>query len=474
MFSRKKFNFVIIVAVLAVFSFGFVFAAEAASKNSVDRVLSLSIDADGTVDDGGLLTPPILSIKNDDGDWNSADGEVFRVILPTGCQWADDWGDELEAGDTVALDVYGDVSSAEMLIVSKTVGEVTISDGASEDDEVKITLNVVFNDPKSGTQKVTVDSRDSAVSSGSYAFAVLVDGDTGTTTDGTVVFGRSTDLKRINIDEQTVDSMAGSNKDVALVLPQGFRWNVNSSNDFINKKGTTTLEEAISGVNKTFSIKYCRVEGRTLEYVLNVDANGKRGSIVFDGLSIIADRDAPKGDVKLNISGSLVGDTTSSSDYKDNSSNNDSNDTGNNNTNEDTTITPASLGKTIEFTIGSTDYIVKEGTKKKSYSLDSAPYVEGGRTMMPLRAVAVALGIPDDKVIWANESKTAFIFKGSKTAQIMLGSKTFIVDGVSITLDAPAVLKNGRLMLPVGQLAKGLGVKYTWNDLTKTVIFESE
>ena len=93
---------------------------------------------------------------------------------------------------------------------------------------------------------------------------------------------------------------------------------------------------------------------------------------------------------------------------------------------------------------------------------------------MPLRAVAVALGIPDDKVIWVNESKTAFIFKGSKTAQIMLGSKTFIVDGVSITLDAPAVLKNGRLMLPVGQLAKGLGVKYTWNDLTKTVIFESE
>lgn len=101
---------------------------------------------------------------------------------------------------------------------------------------------------------------------------------------------------------------------------------------------------------------------------------------------------------------------------------------------------------------------------------DQPPIILNGRTLVPLRAVAEALGC---EVEWDNASKTASFVQGDVTAVITVGQNYILVgDGVfnaEFPIDSPAVIKNNRTLIPMRALSECFGYDVNWNGETMTV-----
>ena len=136
-----------------------------------------------------------------------------------------------------------------------------------------------------------------------------------------------------------------------------------------------------------------------------------------------------------------------------------------------TVITPApgEIHATTTFTIGSTTYTVVEAAVAVEKTMDVAPYIKDGRTYLPVRFVADALGVTEDNIIWDPVNATVTIFKGDRIAQMTIGSKILLVNGVQLTMDAAPEIVSGRTMLPVRWMAQALGATIEWDAETQQV-----
>jgi hypothetical protein len=106
---------------------------------------------------------------------------------------------------------------------------------------------------------------------------------------------------------------------------------------------------------------------------------------------------------------------------------------------------------------------------------DSPPVVEGGRTLVPVRALVEALGYTlswDSTVQQVNiyeqfsQELRISMWSGSKRALVSTG--IYYVE-TEVTLDVPAKVINGRTMVPARFIAETLGCTVSWDDATKTV-----
>jgi len=116
------------------------------------------------------------------------------------------------------------------------------------------------------------------------------------------------------------------------------------------------------------------------------------------------------------------------------------------------------------FVIGSLTYKVN-GVEK---TMDAAPYIKDGRTFLPVRFVADALGVASDNILWDGSKVT--IIKGDRVVQLTIGDKVMLINGASITMDvAPEVVAPGRTMLPFRWIAQALGASVSWDEATQNV-----
>ena len=103
-------------------------------------------------------------------------------------------------------------------------------------------------------------------------------------------------------------------------------------------------------------------------------------------------------------------------------------------------------------------------------ALDVPAYINAaGYTMLPVRAVAVALGIHTNNVIWDQATKTVTILYGQRIITMQVGSKVINVNGSAIPASAAVEIVNGRTFLGLRDLATALGVvDITWDAATQT------
>ncbi|OAT79803.1 copper amine oxidase N-terminal domain-containing protein [Desulfotomaculum copahuensis] len=125
-------------------------------------------------------------------------------------------------------------------------------------------------------------------------------------------------------------------------------------------------------------------------------------------------------------------------------------------------------GGTAVFTIGNTSYTVNGRT----YTMDVAPYTQNGRTFVPLRYAAMALGVNPDNILY--QSGVVTVIKGSTVVQMTLGSYSMRINGADITMDVPVNTVNGRTMLPLRWLGMALGATFNWNAGTQTVTVSNQ
>lgn len=118
------------------------------------------------------------------------------------------------------------------------------------------------------------------------------------------------------------------------------------------------------------------------------------------------------------------------------------------------------LGGIVELTIDSDTAKVNGQT----LPLDSAAYISNGRTMVPLRFIAEAMG--------ANvsyEDETVTVKSSNKTITMKIGSEEYSVNGEKKSLDSATEISNDRTMVPVRAIAEALGMSVLWDDAQKKV-----
>lgn len=103
-------------------------------------------------------------------------------------------------------------------------------------------------------------------------------------------------------------------------------------------------------------------------------------------------------------------------------------------------------------------------------NMDSAPYIKRGRTMLPLRYLAEAIGY---KVFWLNETRTVVIVDLGLRVEIPVDTNLIIVNGIKYTSDLKPEIVHHRIMLPIANIARALGLKdgedIIWDEVNRQV-----
>lgn len=102
----------------------------------------------------------------------------------------------------------------------------------------------------------------------------------------------------------------------------------------------------------------------------------------------------------------------------------------------------------------------------KTLSTDVEPLIESGRTLVPIRFIAEALGA---QVVWDTIDKQVDIISADKNITLKIGSKTAKVNDKNVTLDVPAKINNGRTLIPLRFVSENLGANVAWTESSKTV-----
>jgi hypothetical protein len=103
-------------------------------------------------------------------------------------------------------------------------------------------------------------------------------------------------------------------------------------------------------------------------------------------------------------------------------------------------------------------------------TFDQPPVTENSRVLVPIRAIAEAMGAAVD---WDGTSQTNTIVKDSKTVKMQIGNNTMTVDGAPIQLDVPPKIVGDRILVPVRAIAEAFGAKVEWSGLDNTVYISS-
>ncbi|MDB5055504.1 MAG: copper amine oxidase family protein [Bacilli bacterium] len=104
------------------------------------------------------------------------------------------------------------------------------------------------------------------------------------------------------------------------------------------------------------------------------------------------------------------------------------------------------------------------------------PFIQDGRSLMPLRDLLVALGVPndDEHIIWNQDEKSVLIEQGNIEVKLAVGDKTIYKNGKMFKdLEVPAQqvkAQNDRIFLPARAVAEALENDVSFNAGTNSVI----
>ena len=134
----------------------------------------------------------------------------------------------------------------------------------------------------------------------------------------------------------------------------------------------------------------------------------------------------------------------------------------------------------IAFSAGSGITVYVDGDKLDFK--DAEPFIENGRTLVPFRAIAEALGA---EVGWDAKTQTVTITKenpnaqksnapdGSKNIQLVIGQNNALVNGASVTLDVPAKIATNRTYVPLRFVSEAMEMGVNWEAKTKKITIDT-
>ncbi len=104
-------------------------------------------------------------------------------------------------------------------------------------------------------------------------------------------------------------------------------------------------------------------------------------------------------------------------------------------------------------------------------TLDVAPEVKNQRTMVPIRAVAEAIGAD---VEWDQEAQRVTMTRAGSTVTMTLDSTTATVNGKAVEMDVAPYATNGRTLIPARYVAEFFGQKVEWDGEKRQVLITED
>jgi hypothetical protein len=100
-------------------------------------------------------------------------------------------------------------------------------------------------------------------------------------------------------------------------------------------------------------------------------------------------------------------------------------------------------------------------------TLDVAPYIKSGRTLVPLRFMESALGA---EIKWDPATRSATLKTSGTEVHVTIDKKMAHVNGKEVTLDIAAEIKGGRTFVPLRFVSENLGADVEYDADTRTII----
>lgn len=100
-------------------------------------------------------------------------------------------------------------------------------------------------------------------------------------------------------------------------------------------------------------------------------------------------------------------------------------------------------------------------------TLDTPPFIDNGRTLVPLRAIFEALGA---QIGWNGATRTVTGTRAAKKVVLTVDSDQAQVDGQAVKLAVAARIRDGRTFVPLRFVAEALGATVDYDPETRTVI----
>ncbi len=97
---------------------------------------------------------------------------------------------------------------------------------------------------------------------------------------------------------------------------------------------------------------------------------------------------------------------------------------------------------------------------------DVQPVMVNGRVMVPVRGVFEHMNA---SVVWDAYNQTVNAQHGSTTISLKVGSYTATVNGQLVSFDAPATMRNGRVLVPLRFISESIGADVQWLEASHTV-----
>lgn len=120
----------------------------------------------------------------------------------------------------------------------------------------------------------------------------------------------------------------------------------------------------------------------------------------------------------------------------------------------------------IAFTVGNNNYTVGN----KTFRVDFPPFIRDDRVFVPVRFLASALGVPESGIHWSRSARTVTLVKGGVTVTLAVGGNILYVNDRPVETDTTAVLKDDRVFLPAGHIARAFGYRVEWDGSSQSVI----
>lgn len=127
------------------------------------------------------------------------------------------------------------------------------------------------------------------------------------------------------------------------------------------------------------------------------------------------------------------------------------------------------LVKSVVFVIGMNEYFVNNQTP--GVKMDAKPFVERGRTFVPVRYLSNALGVTDKHIGWEEKAKLVTLKQpGFSVVELVIGKRQLKSDGKSTIMDVSPLAKKGRTYLPARFVAEALGYQVDWDSQLNIVV----
>lgn len=391
----------------------------AATESYISNLASVKEETEFTAD-----TAPVLGLRASEDHRG-----VFTFMLTLEkAEWTYGAAGEISTGVTYRK-------------ITDSMLAVTVDTDTANATQEQIRIPLLCRLTEAGGAVVTIDPLDSTVSAASYTFAQsgMEYGGLTYSVDGSTSFVDETELTAVTIRDDNSD---------VILAGEVYRLRLGNGCVFTGA-GTLT---ALGKYEERVRVKIQDDNQSVLRIEILADTPARTGVLVLSGLRIAATENTAYGNVPLLL------------------------------TRKDGTaeiavakkvkqeVRPESpVKQTLTLQLGQAAYKL-DGT---AYAIPVAPFAdENGRALLPLRALANALGIADSDISWDDGKKQATLKQGDTTIVATVGSRELLVNGQAVTMDTQAVIRQNYTFLPLRAILNALGVAdadIAWDEETKTV-----